>query len=129
MSCARAGLTIVILAWPSIAAAQPDGGPGTRAVWHLLLQALLSLAVVVGVIYLVYFGLRRIGHGPLETGGEGPLRLVQSRHLGGDRWLYVVEVEGRRVVVGAAGGHIAHICDLDEPPDAPGHRAGDDPDA
>ncbi|NLO04524.1 MAG: flagellar biosynthetic protein FliO [candidate division WS1 bacterium] len=78
----------------------------------LLAQALLSLAVVVGVIYLAYYGLRRVADRQVGADADGPMRIVQARHLGGDRWLYLVEVGGRRIIVGGAAGHIAPIAEL-----------------
>jgi len=98
--------------------AQADSLP-PRDPWALLAQALLSLAVVVGLIYLVYFGIRRISARQLDADSDGPMRVVQARHLGGDRWLYLVEVDGRRFVVGGADGQIARIAELE-----PGERAG-----
>ncbi|MGM0494602.1 MAG: FliO/MopB family protein [Armatimonadota bacterium] len=82
-----------------------------RSPWWLLAQALLSLAVVVGIIYLVYFGIRRLGDRQLDAGADGPMRVIQARHLGGDRWLYLIEVEDRRIVVGGTSGQIARIAE------------------
>lgn len=81
--------------------------------WALLAQALLSLAVVVGIIYLVYFGLRRLDNRRPGADSAGPMRVIQARCLGGDRWLYLVEIEERRIVVGAASGQIARIAELE----------------
>jgi flagellar biogenesis protein FliO len=99
-------------AFPPAALAQGDDLAG-RSPWELLAQAVLSLAVVVGVIYLVYFGLRRLTERRGEAGADGPIRVVQAQHLGGDRWVYLVEVEGRRLVVGGAAGHISRIAELE----------------
>ena len=96
---------------PALAWAQSPGGGGHNP-WALLGQALLSLAVVVGIIYLVYFGLKRLDGRQIGADSEGPLRVIQARHLGADRWLYLVEIEGRRIVVGAASGQIARIAEL-----------------
>ena len=103
-------------AWLACAAAPaqelaPAGGRGAGV---LLLQALLSLAVVVGVIYLAYYGLRRLGDRQLGADAEGPLHIVQAKHLGGDRWLYVVRVGRRTLVVGGAAGQVTPIADLGE---------------
>lgn len=87
-----------------------------RGAGVLLLQALLSLAVVVGVIYLAYYGLRRLSDRQLGADAEGPLRVVQAKHLGGDRWLYVVRVGRRTLVVGGASGQITPVADLGESP-------------
>ncbi len=98
---------------PAVASAQRavGDGPGLAV---LLGQALLSLAVVVGIIYLVYFGLRRLDSRRFAEDGEGPMRVVQTKHLGGDRWLYLVEIDGRRIVIGAASGQIARVAELGE---------------
>lgn len=86
-----------------------------RSPWALLAQGLLSLAVVIAVIYLVYFGARRLTDRHLDAHGEGPVRVIQARHLGGDRWLYLVEIDGRRLVIGGASGQIAPIAELGAP--------------
>ena len=99
----------VLLLWPAAVWAQ--GGIGYTP-WALLGQALLSLAVVLGIIYLVYFGLKRLESREHGIESDGPMRVIQARHLGGDRWLYLVEVDGRRIVVGAASGQIARIAEL-----------------
>lgn len=92
-----------------------EGAVTSLSPWLLLGQAMLSLAVVVGIIYLVYFGLKRLESRQLRAEVEGPIRVTQARHLGGDRWLYLVEIEGRRIVVGAAGGQIATVAELGDP--------------
>lgn len=78
----------------------------------LLLQALLSLAIVVGVIYLVHHGVRRLSGRAGGADGEGPVQVVQVEHLGGDRWVYVLEVEGRRLLVGATGAQMRMLAEL-----------------
>lgn len=92
--------------------AQELGAPGGRSAGMLLLQALLSLAIVVGVIYLAYYGLRRLSDRQLGADAEGPLRVVQAKHLGADRWLYVVQIGRRTLVVGGAPGQVTPVADL-----------------
>ncbi|MEA3402466.1 MAG: flagellar biosynthetic protein FliO [Armatimonadota bacterium] len=108
LGAALAGLTML----PAVALAQDDAGVAGRSPWALLGQALLSLAVVVAVIYLVYFGLRRLSDRGLGMEAEGPMRVVQARHLGGDRWLYLVEIDGRRLVIGATSAQLSRIAEL-----------------
>jgi len=81
---------------------------------YLLLQALVSLAVVIGIIYLAYLGLRHLGRRQLGAGEEGPVRVIQARHLGGDRWLYLVAVGRRRLLVGGGPSGVQRIADLGE---------------
>jgi len=89
----------------------PTSGPSPVL---LLLQALLALAVVIAIIYLVYFGLRRLTERQTGTSDSGPLEVVQAKHLGGDRWLYVVRIAGRTLVVGGGAGQVQPIADLGE---------------
>lgn len=89
----------------------PTAGPSPAL---LLLQALLALAVVIAIIYLVYFGLRRLTERQTGASDAGPLEVVQAKHLGGDRWLYVVRIAGRTLVVGGGAGQVQPIADLGE---------------
>ena len=130
MTWPRAAACAITLLGCAAAHAQDAGAVGGRSAGLLLVQALLSLAVVVGVIYLAYFGLRRISarslgiSGRLGADAEGPLRVLQARHLGGDRWLYLIEIGRRRLVVGGATGQVTPIADLGETQD---DAADDDP--
>ena len=91
---------------------------------YLLLQALVSLAIVVGIIYLAWLGLRHLSRKQLGISEEGPIRVIQARHLGGDRWLYLVSVDGRRLLVGGGPSGVQRIADLgeaEEPTDGDDH--------
>jgi len=55
--------------------AQPAAELDASSPWALLGQALLSLAVVIGLIYLVYFGLRKLNDRQLGADAEGPMRV------------------------------------------------------
>lgn len=105
-----AALLALLCCQTAALAQQTDLTP--RSPWLLLGQALLSLAVVIGMIYLVYFGIRRLSDRGVSATADGPIRVVQTRHLGGDRWLYLVEIEGRRLVIGGADGQISPIAEL-----------------
>ena len=86
----------------------------------MLLQALMSLAIVVAVIYAAYLGLRYLSRRQLGLSDEGPVQVIQARHLGGDRWLYVVEVAGRRLLLGGGPSDVRLVSDLgktEEPTD------------
>jgi len=91
--------------------AQARGGPSPT---YLLVQALLALAVVIAIIYLIYFGLRRLSERQLGVTDRGPLQVIQAKHLGGDRWLYVVRIAKRTLVVGGGTGQVQPIADLGE---------------
>ncbi len=109
-------------AWPAVTFTLAPGtafaegsGPGRApSPVLLLLQALLALAVVIAIIYLVYFGLRRLTARQPGASDRGPLEVLQAKHLGGDRWLYVVRIAGRTLVVGGGTGQVQPIADLGE---------------
>ena len=69
---------------------------------YYLLRALLSLAFVVGLIYLAYFLLRRLqGVNPRYT-RAGPAEVVQSLILSGGNVLHLVRL-GRKVLAITCG--------------------------
>ena len=103
--------------------AQEAAGASGASPAYLLFQALISLAVVIGIIYLAWFGLRRLSHKQLGLSEDGPLRVVQARHLGGDRWLYLVRVGNRTLLVGGGADGVRPVADLGEDWEEPGDEA------
>ncbi len=88
-----AGL-LLLVGLVSASAQQEQSSADGHSSFYYLLQAGVSLAVVVGLIYLIYFGLRRLSQtAPTHKGDR--LRVVESRHLGGGRWVYILEVADR----------------------------------
>ena len=96
--------------YPALAQAGSDPANGHSPLYYLL-QALVSLAVVIGIIYLIYFGLRRLSQ--TRAVGKGDiLRVLESRHLGGGRWVYVLEVADRILVVGGGNEGLRTLAEL-----------------
>ena len=79
------------------------GSPGPY-----LLQALLSLLLVVGLIYAAHFVARRVTGGGLAARRSGPAQLVQTLPLGPGQTLHVVDMQGQRwlIVTGPGGTQI-----------------------
>ena len=94
------------------ASAQPEQGSadGHGSLYYLL-QAGISLAVVVGLIYAIYFGLRRLSQAAPTHKGDR-LRVVESRHLGGGRWVYILEVADRILIVGGGNEGLRTLAEL-----------------
>lgn len=109
---AQALAAAAILLGQRCAFAQAAAAPLRHSPAYLLAQAIVALIVVVAIIYLVYFGLQRLTHRQFTIGETGPLEIIQSRHLGGDRWLYVVRIGDRTLVVGGGAGQVQPIADL-----------------
>ena len=94
------------------ASAQPEQGSadGLGSLYYLL-QAGISLGVVVGLIYAIYFGLRRLSRAAPTHRGDR-LRVVESRHLGGGRWVYILEVADRILIVGGGNEGLRTLAEL-----------------
>ena len=88
-----------------------EGTAAPHGSLYYLLQALGSLVVVIALIYAVYFGLRRLSHTGLPRKGQG-LQVLESQHLGGGRWIYVIEVAGRVLVVGGGSEGLRTLAEL-----------------
>jgi len=104
------GLTLgVAMLIPVAATAQPAAPtPGLPASpTHYLLQALLSLALVVALIYGAYWLLRRVGPGRVGAASSGPAELVQSVPLHGGYVLHVVRVRERLLAITCGPGGVA----------------------
>jgi flagellar biogenesis protein FliO len=78
---------------------------------YYLLQAGLSLAIVIGLIYAVHFGLRRVSSAGLPR-RLGQVQVRESRHLGGGRWIYVIEVAGRILVIGGGSDGMRTLAEM-----------------
>lgn len=73
-----------------------------------LLRALAGLAVVVGLVFLTRFLLVRLS----PAGAGGTVRVREAVRLSPQAGLYVVEVEGRRLLLGQ---HLSVLCELGPP--------------
>lgn len=78
-----------------------------------MFQALLGLAVVLGLLYGFFWLLRRFG--PTQTGAQGVVKVVGGVMLGPRERLVVVEVEDTWVLVGVAAGHVSTLHTLAKP--------------
>lgn len=77
--------------------------------WDLL-RMILVLAVVIGVIYLLFFFLRRAGG---KRNASSPMiRVLGSQSLPGNRVLYLVEVGEQVFLVGSGGEALNLIAEI-----------------
>jgi hypothetical protein len=82
-----------------------DPGPWEPGTGWRVLQALGGLAVVVGLVVLTRTLLVRLGAGA----GAGSVRLREVVRLSPHHALYVVEVDGRRLLL---GHQVGLVCEL-----------------
>jgi len=94
---------------PKNGRATPDS-PG-----RYLLRALLSLAIVVALIYALFFGARlwrraRAVRGP----GATAIEVLDTANLDADKTVYVVALGPKTIVLGGSGTELRFICELSE---------------
>ena len=78
----------------------------------LEVRAILSVAIVIGLLGLFVWVLRRglLRFGPLGT--RSAIVVETAVSLGDRRSLAIVSVEGKRLLVGLAPGGVSHLADL-----------------
>lgn len=74
------------------------------------LQILLALAFIVGLIFLLSWGARRMVS--VRPGDGGTIAVIATRFLGPREKLLLVEVEGTRVLVGVTATGMNPIVTL-----------------
>ncbi|WP_251978170.1 flagellar biosynthetic protein FliO [Salinicola avicenniae] len=84
----------------------------------LLGKTALSLLVVVGIILLCAWLLKRLG--PNRRAGGQHLRVVASTPVGQRERVVIVEVEDRWLVLGVGSGQVSKLDTLTPPPE-PSH--------
>lgn len=77
--------------------------------WDLL-RMLLVLACVIGVIYLVFYLLKRSGKGRL--GATDSIRVLGTQNLPGNRAMYLIEVGSQVFLVGSGGDSVSLISEI-----------------
>jgi flagellar protein FliO/FliZ len=99
---------------PSIAQAAGENGNQGINMGGAVLQMLASLAVVMGVIYLLYYAMNRWFKGlSLGKGRSGRIRIVETRHLAPKCSLMIVEVAGEYLLLGNGSEGIRLIKTLE----------------
>ena len=90
---------------PALAATTPPVTMGSA-----FLQTIWALLVVIGII-LVLYALTRKRFG-IGKRGTGKINLVELRHIMPKTTLALVEVEGKRLLLGIGSGRISLLADL-----------------
>lgn len=98
-----AAATLVVAASAAAAAAEPAGTELDTV--RMALQALAGLVGVVGLVVVTRYLLLRWS----AAGNAGSVRLREVVRLSPQQALYVVEVEGRRLLLGQ---HVQVVCEL-----------------
>ncbi len=99
-----AAVLLLVAGLPGLAWAGEPGAREPGTAW-MVLQALGGLAVVVGLVVLTRTVLVRLGAGA----NAGSVRLREVVRLSPHHALYVVEVDGRRLLL---GHQVSLVCEL-----------------
>ena len=99
---------------------QELGQSAPQQPWYsLTFDLVVKLGVVVGLIYLTMWALKRFVLGPqARTRGApltGRLELLDTTHLGPNRTVYLVEVADRVLVLGATQTTLSTLAEIKEP--------------
>ncbi len=103
---------IILLFACAVWAQSPAGSSSSYSPTYYLLRALLSLALVVALIYAIYFGLRRLSPQRMTGTSDDQLQLLHSRHLGGGRWIYAIRVADRVLIVGGGTEGLRTLAEM-----------------
>jgi len=99
-------LTSAVLLAPAAALAQEGGtGPGFAG---SLAQMVASLALVIGIILILYYLAGRLMKMP-QGGGLRYIRVVETRHLAPKKSLVLVEVGGEYLLLSNSGEGVSFI--------------------
>ncbi|MDD5335602.1 MAG: flagellar biosynthetic protein FliO [Rhodoferax sp.] len=102
-ACLLAGFSGAVgAALPTVPAAAPEAAPSHAAAG--LLQAGFGLALVVGLIFLCAWAVRRFGLQP--SGGNRLLKVVSSVMVGQRERVVVVEIGDSWLVLGVSAGQV-----------------------
>lgn len=76
------------------------------------LQWLLSFIGVLGLIFFLFYALKKLNKGISVKSGNR-LRILDRVNLGRDGMLLVVSVCGKLMLLGVTSGRVEKLCDLD----------------
>lgn len=102
---------------PAYLAYAEKGLPGTPGAATLVGRVLGSLALVLGLIIVAAFVVKRwLGAARVAVAGKGKVsQLVEVTPLGGKRFLYLIRVADRLLVVGAGGERMELLSEIRDP--------------
>ena len=124
---ARRQWSLAVLCWwlaalPAAAAQQgggyltyqepPAAGPSVLSTAAYIVTVLLTIGLVVA---LAYFTSRLLGEKFARRSANGPVRLLASLPLGANRGIYVVDIAGKVLVVGAADHSVTLLQEVTDP--------------
>ena len=95
---------------------EEPGEPQAPSMGAVVARVVGSLALVVGLILVTMLALKRIlGGAKSPTTSRKVSELVEATPLGGKRYLYLIRVADRLLVVGAGGDRLVLLSEIKDP--------------
>ena len=79
-----------------------------------IFQALVSIVILLGILYLAYIASKYLGTASIKQGSSKHIRLLEVMSLGQDRAVAAIKVGDKNLLIGISQGGINKITDLDE---------------
>lgn len=102
-------LSIALVLAPSLVLAAEDGK--SASLLTPALKMLGALAVIIGLLLLVYAASRK-GFGFLPKQREGAIKILETKPLGGKKFLCLVTVRGEEMLLGLSNDRIECLSKL-----------------
>jgi len=86
-----------------------------------------TFVIVACIIYLSYLASKYVGRGMSKGSNSRYMRLIDQLALGQDRYIAVVQVGGKYLLVGVTAGQISILSEVEDEelfPLAPGEEGG-----
>jgi flagellar protein FliO/FliZ len=100
------------MTWWWLALAAPDTGAGFAPEIGVGIRGLAAVFVVLGLVALFAWLLRKGVFGPLGRRGPSAVTVETAVPLGERRSVVVIAVEGRRLLLGLAPGQVSMLTEL-----------------
>ena len=75
-------------------------------------QLICALIGILGLIFVLFWALRKLNKGVLSSGGKR-LKILDRAVLGGEKSVIVISVAGKCMILGVTAARIEKIADLD----------------
>ena len=89
--------------------------PREAGVFALVFGVVWKLALVVALIWVTVWALRKLLGPGLPLASPGALRVLSVQHLDARHAIWILELGERMLVVGGGGGHLALLATVESP--------------
>jgi flagellar protein FliO/FliZ len=94
----------------------------TLDIFDIAIKSASMLAIVIGVLILALYLMKRFMQGRTATNGKGAVKSLATHYFSPRERIEVVDVEGERIVVGIASNGISYLTTLPPRRKTDGHE-------